>query len=499
MHGCALVHELLDRAVTEHSDAPAVRDTEGGWTYAELDAAARAWTHRLVRSGVRPGDRVLVRIGNDRHFVALLFGTLRAGAVFVPLSTAMKRFHLERVVRDAEPALVLARGADAVELRELTHAPVLDLTALQQEVYADDGVAPPVAVCPDDLALLMYTSGSTATPKAVMSPHRAVVFAAAAIADRLGYGPDDVVLNVIPFSFDYGLYQIFLAVGAGARLVLSGTDEHVGLMTVLHEARITVFPVVPSLAHMLLRLAARDRRPAPAVRLFTSTGAALAPQVVAKLRALFPGAAVAPMYGTTECKRITVLAPGEVPPRPESVGRPLAGTQVLVVDEHGRPLPTGETGEIVVRGPHVMAGYWRAPEPTRDRFRTDPATGEVALHTGDFGYLDEHGHLYVSGRRDDLFKRKGVRMSALEIEAAALDVPGVRAAAVLPPTPTADVVLFVAGEQAPAEVLRALGQRLEAAKVPHVCHVLPELPLTPNGKTDKKRLAELVGATTPAA
>jgi amino acid adenylation domain-containing protein len=489
-----LIHRMLERAAAAHPDTLAVSDPEGAWTYAELAAAAGSWADWLADQGVLPGERVLARLDNTRHFVALLFGASRAGAVFVPIGITMKGFHLARVLEDCEPVLVIGSGDDTRLLRDLASVPVHDVDAIRDKVYA----APPairseVPLSPDDLALLMYTSGSTSMPKAVMSPHRAVVFATGAIAERLGYRADDVVLNAIPFPFDYGLYQIFLSVTAGAALVLSSTESHVGLMAMLSEHRVTVVPLVPSLAAVLLRLAARDRREPPGVRLFTNTGAALVPAVIDELRKAFPSAAVAPMYGTTECKRITVLEPGLDQDYPGSVGPALTGTEVLILADDGTPLPTGETGEIVVRGPHVMDGYWRSPELTAERFRRDPATGQVTLHTGDFGHLDADGHLYVQGRRDDLFKRHGVRMSALEIEAAAVDVPRVRAAGLLPPTGEgglADMVLFVAGDITVPEVLTALADRLEPAKVPLVCHVLPELPLTANGKIDKKRLLE---------
>ena len=506
-----LVHGLLARAAAERPAAPAVRDADGVWTYAELDAASGAWWRWLTGQGIRPGDRVLVRLANSRQFVALLFGALRAGAVFVPIGTAMKSFHLSRVLQDAEPTLVIGCGDDVPTLRGLTGAPVHDLADVRPPA-APDGSVPEPGGCGEDvrfagveptlpdanLALLIYTSGSTSLPKAVMSPHRAVVFATEAIAERLCYRADDVVLNAIPFSFDYGLYQIFLAVHAGAELVLSSTDSHVGLVSWLRERRVTVFPVMPSLAQMLLRLAARDRRPAPDLRLFTSTGAALLPSLAQDLRTAFPSASVVPMYGTTECKRITIAEPGEDAADRHSVGRALTGTEVLVVDETGAPLPPGETGEITVRGPHVMAGYWRAPELSRQRFPVDPATGETTLRTGDYGHLDADGHLYIHGRRDDLFKRRGIRMSAPEIEAAALDVPGVSAAALLPPASGRDMLLIVAGEPSGPEVLTELADRLEPAKVPPVCHVLPELPLTPHGKTDKNRLATLVSPRTDA-
>nr|WP_079150840.1 AMP-binding protein [Streptomyces sparsogenes] len=492
---------LLERAAAARPDARAVRDRAGAWTYRRLDGHARAFAAWLAERGVRRGERVLARVGNRREFAAMLFGTARHGAVFVPVNPAMRPFHLTQVAADCDPALVVARADDPATLaalREATGRPVHELDAVWRRVEGlrppPDTAAVPPRVSPDDLALLLYTSGSTAAPKAVMCPHSSVLFAARAIASRLRYRADDVVLAALPLSFDYGLYQILLAALAGAEVVLTEPDRHVGLHAVLREHGVTVVPVVPSLAEMLLRLAGRERSAAapPPVRLFTNTGAALTAPLVAGLRRAFPGAAVAPMFGLTECKRITVLKPDGDLAKPGSVGTALPGTRVAILDEAGRPLPPGHTGQIAVRGPHVMRGYWRAPELTAARFRPDPATGEVTLHTGDFGHLDEDGHLYFHGRRDDLFKRRGVLTGALEIEAAALDIDGVTAAAVLPPGPDADLTLFAVTELTPGRVLGSLGERLEGSKVPAVCRVVPALPLTPNGKTDKQRLRRML-------
>ncbi|MDX3229774.1 class I adenylate-forming enzyme family protein [Streptomyces sp. ME19-01-6] len=498
------LHALLETAAAARPDAWAVRDRTGAWTYRRLAEDARAFAAWLDERGVRRGERVLVRVGNRREFAAMLFGTVRHGAVFVPVNPAMRPFHLTTVAGDCDPALVVARADDPATLptlRKVTDRPVHELDAVWRRVEAPALRRPPdttvdcaaAPVSPDDLALLIYTSGSTAAPKAVMCPHSSVLFAARAIASRLRYRADDVVLTALPLSFDYGLYQIFLSVLAGAEAVLTEPDHHVGLHAALREHGVTVVPVVPSLAEMLLRLAGRERSAdAPPVRLFTNTGAALTSPLVAGLRRAFPGAAVAPMFGITECKRITVLEPDGDLARPGSVGTALPGTDVVILDDAGQPLPAGRTGQIAVRGPHVMRGYWRAPELTAARFVTDRPTGEVTLHTGDFGHLDEDGHLYFHGRRDDLFKRRGVLTGALEIEAAALDIDGVTAAAVLPPGPDADLTLFAVTELAPERVLGSLGERLEGSKVPAVCRVVAALPLTPNGKTDKQRLRQML-------
>jgi len=251
-----------------------------------------------------------------------------------------------------------------------------------------------------------------------------------------------------------------------------------------------VVPLVPSLASILIALSRRD--PAPTdVRLFTNTGAALPQSASDALRSRFPGARIARMFGITECKRVSIMPPESEMERPASVGLPLPGTEVLILDPAGTPLPPGRTGEIVVRGPNVMAGYWRAAEATARTFRPDASTGAAALHTGDYGFLDEDGYLYFEGRRDDMFKHKGVRMSTIEIEAAAVDISGVRGAVALPPEDGGELTICVATDLAPKVVLRELAARLEAAKVPTACYVMEQLPLTPNGKY-KRTLTELI-------
>ncbi|MFI1869663.1 class I adenylate-forming enzyme family protein [Streptomyces jumonjinensis] len=486
---------FLTAAAARRPAAPAVRDRYGVWTYAELDAAADAFARILDGYGVAPGDRVLARVGSVREFTALLYGTWRRGAVLVPINPGMKAFHLKAVLADSAPSLIVAEepertGADGLFWPSGVPVAVVGDLDLTTAGPVDPAARTERTVPADRLALLIYTSGSTSAPKAVACPHGPVVFAARAIAARLNYAPDDVVLTAVPLSFDYGLYQILLTALAGAELLLSGPADHPRLLGFARDHGASVVPLVPSLGELLVRLTSRDRRPTR-IRLFTNTGAALNAPLIASLREAFPGAAVAPMYGTTECKRITVLEPDGDLARPGSVGPALPGTEVLVLDDGGRPLPPREIGEIAVRGPHVMAGYWRAPEPTALRFRRDPASGAVTLHTGDYGWLDDDGHVYFQGRRDDLFKRRGARMSSVEIEAATLDIDGVREAALLVPEEDRDMVLFVVGERpglTGEQVLARLGDRLEAAKVPDVCRVLDALPLTPNGKTDRKEL-----------
>jgi amino acid adenylation domain-containing protein len=476
-----LVPDILATAVADRPDRPALRYAGDAWSYAELAAQVESTAGWLAGRGVRPGDRVLVQLPSRPQLVTLFWAVTGLGAVFVPINPAMKQFHLRCVIADSAPVLAVVEsgtipGVPTVELADLPRA-----GAAQPERPA--GLAPE----PAQPAIFIYTSGSTAAPKAVVLPHAPVAFAAQAIQRVLGYRPDDVVFCRLPLSFDYGLYQILLAALAGAELVLAADEPEVRLLRQLRTAGATVFPAVPSLAGVLVKLVARDPGPTR-LRMVTNTGAALPDAVIDALRAGFPGIQVVRMYGTTECKRISIMPPDEQFERPGSVGRALPGTRVAVLDADGRELPPGEVGEIVVTGPHVMAGYHNQPELTARTFRRT-GDGGVRLHTGDYGWLDADGYLWFAGRRDDLFKRKGARMSTLEIEAAAMDIPGVRDAAVLAPTDGHDLAVFVVADLDPVAVLRGLSERLEPAKVPAICRVLTALPLTANGKSAKQQLA----------
>ena len=490
-----LIHALLDEAVVAEPAARAVRDPSGGWSYARLAELSHAFDGWLRSRGVGSGDRIVVQLPTTRELVAMCYGTSRRGAVFVPLSPEMKSYHLRSVLDNAEPRLVIVADRSVEEMRGIATVAVHGLGPVWREVedLAGQTVRPePAKVTTGDVAVLIYTSGSTAAPKAVMCPHAQMTFASAAINAVLEYRPDDVVFCRFPMSWDVGLYEVLQCCLSRCELVLANGESDLVLLKRIRESSATVVPIVPTLAGMIVTLARREAEPAPRVRMFTNTGAALPQATIDSLRESFPGARVVRQFGQTECKRITIMPPELDRERPDSVGCPLPGTEVLVLDADGCSVPTGQTGEIVVTGPHVMPGYWQSPELTAHTFRRDAHSGALRLHTGDYGHLDEDGYLYFEGRRDDMFKRKGIRMSTIEIEAAAMDIPGIRAAAVLPPDDGRELALFVDSDLPPYAVLRELAQRLEAAKVPPICRVVTNLPLTPHGKNDRKKLALLL-------
>ncbi|HEX9338337.1 MAG TPA: AMP-binding protein, partial [Pseudonocardiaceae bacterium] len=457
-----LVHEILDRAADSHGDAEAVRDSDGSWTYRELADASRACASWLAGQSIQAGDRLVVQGLSSRRLCALLYGCSRAGVVFVPVNATTRPYQLAEIIADAAPAAVI------------WNTPIDSAVHTLDDVWAalPLSIGSPVDT-PADVVLFFYTSGSTAQPKAVVCPHAQVVFAAHAIAARLRYRRSDVVYCRLPLGFDYGLYQMLLCAIAGATLVLADDTVNAMLVADIRRHGATVVPVVPALAEMLVRLAARDPKPSD-VRLFTNTGETLPPALIARLRERFPGAGVQLMFGLTECKRVSILDVDGDLAKPGSVGTPLDGTEVRIVDDVGRAAETGVLGEIVVTGPHVMAGYWHAPELTERLFRVE--RGGSSLYTGDIGHLDADGHLYFHGRRDHIFKQRGMRTSVAEIEAATRDIPGVAAAVVVPPVDGRDAFVCVVTELAVAQVRAGLRDRLDPSKLPAV-RVVPGIPL----------------------
>ncbi|MFG3430320.1 class I adenylate-forming enzyme family protein [Streptomyces californicus] len=474
-----------------NADRPAVTSADITLTRAELISAANRYTAALHARGLNRGDRLVITSDAGAPLVPVLFAASRLGVVFSVLHEQVRGEVLQHVLADCEPALVIASSNATLDTAAAAGAPTLTPADLEAEAETAPRLAEGVpAPLPVDPVCLIYTSGTTAMPKAVVSTHQQMMFAVHAIAERLQYRADDVVYCPLPLSFDYGLYQVFLSALAGSHLWL-GTAAESGpaLLANLLRSQATVLPAVPPVSAALLRLLRRRGGDRPPLRLLTNTGAALPTDVPRGLREVLPDLRVQLMFGLTECKRLTIAEPDEDLQYPGSCGRPLTGTEVFVIDEEGERLPAGEVGEITVRGPNVMAGYWRRPDLTASRFpRREGLFPE--LRTGDYGWTDEAGRLYFAGRRDDIYKQDGFRVSAIEVEAAARRLSDVDTAAVLTPDATRpQAVLVITGSAEPSTVLPRLREHLEDYKVPAVCHAVTDLPVNANGKTAKDTLA----------
>jgi len=487
------IYDLMAPAVQRWPDRPFLVTRDGSRNYRQVDEDVRRVAALLHAIEVRAGDRVAIMTRNRPEFVLVMFACSMIGATFVPLSPKLRGYQLRSVLHDMEAAVLLT--ADDVEAPGAagpvgSRTRIVPISVVSAAANGHD-VPPSLPGDPRSPAMIMYTSGSTAMPKGIVCPNEQVLFAARSIGACLRYRTVDTVLVAVPLSFDYALYQVLLAGQVGAAVALADADDIASVLACAKANRITVLPVVPSLATFLIRMQARSACLTD-VRLVTSTGAVLDEGLADRLRASFPGSDIVPMYGTTECKRITIMPPAEAKRRPGSVGLPLPATSVEIVDPAGEPVPPGTIGEIVVHGRHLTAGYWRDPVATGRAFRRG-RDGQRWLYTGDLGYLDQDGYLYFAGRRDDQFKRRGLRTSAVEIEAAARNVDGVEEAALVMGAGGGDdlhlvVTLDGSVHLTPEEVLRGLATRLEPAKIPDRCFVVAALPLSANGKIDKGAL-----------
>ncbi len=500
---CWHLPALLDDAATAHGDQLFLTGRQDV-RYSEAAQKTRIIAGWLASQGIRRGDRVMMVCENRAEMVLLAFAALRLGAVFVILSPQMKAEGFRKIYDQCEPRLVMLDATTSSLAAETGTAtlvlPESDAAIPQAVPFASLLVGEPLMAdfpgIDQDPAFLVFTSGSTGTPRGVILSHDNVRYATAAIQQRLGYQAGDKLGVFLPLSFDYGLYQLFLAAQAGAAVFL-GQPEMAGpeLPRILLENGITVLPGVPTLYGGLIKMLAWRKTALPGLRMITNTGDHLPQAYIQKLRQFIPSARIFPMYGLTECKRVSILLPEEYEQRPDSVGRALDGTEVFAVDADGNRLPPGEVGELVVRGRTLALGYWRSEEETAKRYRYAGPARARTLFSGDYCSVDAEGFITFHGRGDFLIKHRGHRLSPLEIEEAACQMPGIAAAGVIKDEQGDRLHLFISlsgGEVAADAVTEWLNERLERVKVPERIHFLPELPKTANQKTDRKALRALL-------
>ncbi|HEY0712973.1 MAG TPA: AMP-binding protein [Polyangia bacterium] len=512
-----LIHDLVISAAERTPDATAIIDGQRRISYAALAGDAQRFAAALRDAGVTRGDRVLLFLPNSADYVVALVGTWMAGAVAVPVHPQTKTPKLAYLLQDTGAVVLCAPGAlaaiwraaiaDVAEIRAVFVLGAAELSG-RERAWSDALTMPPwtghAATIDLDLAAIIYPSGTPGQPKGVMLSHQNMCAAEAAVSQYLALRPDDVVACVLPMCFSYGLYQPLLAARVGARLLVeAGFTFPTKVLEAMQREGATVFPAVPAIYAALLDLPNLDRFDLSRLRLFTNAAAALPLVHVTALRQRFPGARFLSMYGQTECKRISYLEADEIDRRPGSVGRGIPNQELFLMDDQGSLHPLGDgahggqvrQGQLVVRGAHVMRGYWRKPEETAAKLREGRYPGERVLLTGDLFRTDTDGYLYFVARTDDIIKSRGEKVSPREVENALFEFAGVAQAAVIGvPDP-------LLGEAVKAFVVRAPGSavtekdvikfclsRLENYMVPKHVAFVEALPLTASGKIDKSAL-----------
>lgn len=473
-------------------------EAENVMTYAEVDRAADRIAAWLIQLGITNGDRVLLHGNNSTHFLLAIFGILRAGAIAVPVHAKIALASLARILESTNPKLTLADSPlCAVHMRFPFAPPPIPFDVM--ESLSCKAVFRHKPTEPSDSAFIIYTSGSTGELNGVLCGHQQILFAVRAINQVLCQTQEDRILCCIPFSFDYGLYQTFLALDAGAILIVTSTQINpLAIPQLLINQSITGFPIVPALAVALLRSRLLERIRRCSLRYVTSTGDLFPTRHIERLAELIPDAAIVPMYGLTECKRVSIMPLNSVGSICGTVGLPLPDTEIELLQESNLSVLGQNVGELLVRGPHVMSGYWRNPQATAHKFRQDYKSRSLVLHTGDLFRVDSDDFLYFLGRRETLIHTDNSILAPAEIEQNLTAITGVVEAVLCSSSShvlkeSIHVFLVVENRvmQARQTIEIAVSQVLGFDLPDQNIHYLFKLPRTLNGKIDRNALLVL--------
>ncbi|MDI3418708.1 long-chain-fatty-acid--CoA ligase [Streptomyces luteolus] len=486
---------VLAASAATHGHRIAVRQDGTTLTYTQLADASARLASLLWKQGVRPGDRVALALPNVATFPVAYYGILRAGAVVVPMNPLLKAREMAFVLRDSGARVVVAAPAVEPEAAPAAaEAGAVCLIADAEEWPAALRETPPMTArveqAPEDTAVILYTSGTTGTPKGAELTHRNLVSNAATTAETLiRIGPDDVLLGALPLFHAFGqTCALNAAVTAGATLTLLPRFDPAEALRILHRDRVTVFLGVPTMYTALVRAGVDPEADLTRLRTAVSGGASLPVEVLHEFERAF-GVTVLEGYGLSETSPVAVFNPPDRPRKPGSIGVPVRGVDVRLVTEDGTPTAPGEVGEMVIRGENVMKGYWNRQEATAEAVRAG------WFHSGDLARVDEDGYFFIVDRKKDLIIRGGYNVYPREIEEVLYEHPAVSEAAVvgvphatLGEEITAVVVLRTGTQATPDHIRDFVRERVAPYKYPRVVQIAEALPKGATGKILKREI-----------
>jgi len=476
-------------------DAVALRDERAAWTYADLAKGVSHVVGHLREAGGVEGDRVILLADNSFFWVVSYLGIMRAGLICVPLSPTMSPDETRAILETTVPRFGF------VETRHCPrHAQILASmhVVTDQSLYDSGPVADlETSAHTDDLASLMFTSGSTGTPCGVMVSHKNIIANTSSIIECLRLTERDSVMAVLPFHYCFGTSLLHTHLRVGGTTVIESRFMYPELvLNRLAESGCTGFAGVPSHFQILLRNSNLAARTFPSLRYVQQAGGFLPPAIVDELRAALPATQVFIMYGQTEATaRLSSLPPEYLDDKRGSIGKGIPGVRLRVLDNTGADVRPGVVGEITAEGDNIARGYWNAPQESAAHFR------DGRLYTGDLATVDDDGFIYIIGREKDFLKCRGERISCQRIEAQLLEYPDLREVAVvgMPDDVLGEAVKAFIVPRDPrnegiAERLREFcRQRMPGHLIPREIVTVPELPKSNSGKVLKRELLAVQG------
>jgi long-chain acyl-CoA synthetase len=486
--------ETLVATAAAHADRTALKLDEIELPYAAYDHATARVAGLLRERGLEPGDRVALMLPNLPYFPILYYGVLRAGGIVVPMNVLLKRREVRHQLADTGARLVFAwHGMAAAAEAAAQDTGTACVLVRPGEFEALLGAAPVVEEVAErddeDTGAVIYTSGTTGRPRGAELTHRNLRRNAEVSLGVFDLGADAVILGTLPFFHAFGqTCAMNVAVVAGGCVTMLPRFDPQRALEIIERDRVSVFEGVPTMYSALLGLPEPERFDVGSLRLFVSGGSALPVRVLHEVEEAFR-CPVHEGYGLTETAPVASFNhPGQVR-KPGTIGTPIEGCEMRIVDEDDRELAPGQVGEIAIRGEHVMKGYWHAPEATAEVMRGG------WLHTGDLGHVDEDGYFTIVDRKKDMIIRGGYNVYPREVEDVLYEHPAVREAAVIG-VPDAhlgeDVAALVAlregAHATPAELRAYLKREVAAYKYPRQVVIVDDLPLGPTGKVLKREL-----------
>ncbi|MBE9510638.1 MAG: AMP-binding protein [Bacteroidetes bacterium] len=510
-----LLGEALIISSIKNSTKTAIITGENEFSFGSIKEDSLKLAHYLVDAGLEKGDRVAIYMNNSWQSVISIYGATLAGAVFIVINPQTKANKLQYILNDSGAKILISQSSLKPELllalKETKDIQRVILTederhmirGLKAELIDFDDVLSKSnisvnlpKIIPNDLAVLIYTSGSTGFPKGVTMTHQSMVFITWSLIEYLRLTKRDRILVTLPLAFDYGLYQLFMAITIGGTLILEHSFNFPPIIfKKIEKYRPTVFPGVPTIYAIMIATHKKTGLTFDCFEKITNTAAALPIEYILDLKKIFPNALIFKMYGLTECKRVCYLEPELIDLKPASVGKAIPGTEVFLLSPDGEPVPDGVPGILHVRGPHIMVGYWNNEELTKEMLKQGTIPGEKILCAQDWFTMDEEGYLYFLGRNDDIIKTRGEKVSPIEIEKIIYKINGIKEVAVLgiPDKILGEsIVAFITThseeQMKEKEVQQECLAQLEIFMVPQKIVFLKDMPKSSNGKINKMEL-----------